>query len=472
MATSMAAPWFGPRGLPPAFVLAVLSCWPMFVSGAVFIFPDSTNYLDAGREIWATVADALRLQAPGPDAVVDQGAAASPRADKPWGPDYARSLPYSAVVWPVLMHGGPWALALLQGTLVVFTAFALLDDRALRRPAVLGFGALGVVVLSPLPWYTVMQMPDILGAVLLIWGAALVGPFDGMTRGQKAALTLIATFAAASHYGNMPLAFGIGLVVAALAAIRRSLSAAVVVSLAVVVVAPPVSNLIASRMVLDTTSAAPKRVPVLIARSIEDGPAIEYLDEACRDGADWEVCDAFRDGIPDRIDSFLWQEGGVRSLDEHAMQRIREQEVGLFLTVLRKHPLRQGWALLKNTGRQFVRIGVTEIEAVTGWPDGGWSAPRAPEADALVARFDVVVPIATGLAALALAGLWLAEGFPRPFRDGLVVVVLGLLGNAVIFGGLSAPVDRYQARIVWVVPILLVYALAARRRFAQVRLGT
>ena len=43
----------------------------------------------------------------------------------------------------------------------------------------------------------------------------------------------------------------------------------------------------------------------------------------------------------------------------------------------------------------------------------------------------------------------------------VIAVFLGLLCNAIVFGDLSAPVDRYQARVVWLIPACLVMLSAA-----------
>jgi len=66
------------------------------------------------------------------------------------------------------------------------------------------------------------------------------------------------------------------------------------------------------------------------------------------------------------------------------------------------------------------------------------------------------------------------------FKDGLrvgdrerallFVAIVGLLANAAIFGGLSAPVDRYQARVIWIVPLLAaLFWLSRWRRSAAPR---
>jgi hypothetical protein len=49
------------------------------------------------------------------------------------------------------------------------------------------------------------------------------------------------------------------------------------------------------------------------------------------------------------------------------------------------------------------------------------------------------------------------------------VVVVGLAANATIFGGLSAPVDRYQMRVIWIVPMIAALFWLARRNAVQGR---
>ena len=74
-----------------------------------------------------------------------------------------------------------------------------------------------------------------------------------------------------------------------------------------------------------------------------------------------------------------------------------------------------------------------------------------------------MIPIFTWLAVAVLAVLALRG---RLNRDTLLLcgsVGAGLAIDAVIFGGLSAPVDRYQSRIVWLLPALLAVWYAADR---------
>ena len=75
----------------------------------------------------------------------------------------------------------------------------------------------------------------------------------------------------------------------------------------------------------------------------------------------------------------------------------------------------------------------------------------------------VADPIVTGVAAvsfLALLALLVTGRMSAAQRAMFFMVCSGLLINAAVFGGLSAPVDRYQARMMWLVPGLLVLVLA------------
>ena len=78
----------------------------------------------------------------------------------------------------------------------------------------------------------------------------------------------------------------------------------------------------------------------------------------------------------------------------------------------------------------------------------------------LIQWFDDVTPVFTHIATVILALLVLTGRLPEHLRMPLAVIVLGVLGNALIFGGLSSPADRYQSRLIWVIPVFAVIALA------------
>jgi hypothetical protein len=59
-----------------------------------------------------------------------------------------------------------------------------------------------------------------------------------------------------------------------------------------------------------------------------------------------------------------------------------------------------------------------------------------------------------------LAGLLFSGRLTHPQIQILVIITFGLIINAFVFGALSAPADRYQARVAWLLPLLLLLFIA------------
>ena len=57
-----------------------------------------------------------------------------------------------------------------------------------------------------------------------------------------------------------------------------------------------------SAAALGEASVAPKRLPILLARSIDDGPGARFLAEACPE-AGFALCDIFPAGVPDDLNA-------------------------------------------------------------------------------------------------------------------------------------------------------------------------
>jgi hypothetical protein len=87
-------------------------------------------------------------------------------------------------------------------------------------------------------------------------------------------------------------------------------------------------------------SLAPNRVPVLLARSIEDGPGRWYLEEECAHVDRYAICELF-DEIPRSVFEMLWAEDGIRTATDEQMARIRAEETEIVLAAARRYPLQQ-----------------------------------------------------------------------------------------------------------------------------------
>ncbi|EAQ01565.1 hypothetical protein OB2597_03973 [Pseudooceanicola batsensis HTCC2597] len=469
------APLFGWRGLALAAVLSLVLCWPMLLTGQLFVFPDTSSYVRGGAVIWEVLRDIVGevfADAPAsPGEGEGEGGGNTPTGltvNDRGSPVVGRSFTYSAAAYLAQAAGGPLAIAWLQGVVILLMVFALIGREALARPVLLAAGFAVLALLTAWPWYTVYLMPDGFAAVVVIYAMLVAGRFQALGWRQIAVATGLAAFAVSTHYGYMPLsvvAIGAALCWRLLAGGLRATTVAVAL---VPVLAAPLANLGASAAVLEEASVTPRRLPILLARSIQDGPAQWYLEDVCPE-ADLTFCRAFGKDVPTDIRAFLWDEGGVSSLTPEQMNGIRAEEAEILMRAFLAYPVEQTASLLGNLARQTVMVGTGNI-AVTDGMTEGWAWTQAePETLGrfLLRQADPVVSASVLIGAALLLVVLLSGRLDRSQRGMIVALAAGYLGNAAIFGGLSAPVDRYQARIAWLVPLLalvLFCTLAGARR--------
>ena len=467
--TAAAPPGDFPRRAVIALVAAVLLLWPMALVTAPLVYFDSFAYAGAGDQALNLARDVL---IPG----AESGTGAGADADGP-GLGVLRSAAWSVFV--AALGGLPWGAVIaciLQTAATLLMLGMLVPPGAAIRPGRAMVAALAVGTMSGLPWYASYAMPDILGALVVAYYAALLGPLAGAGWAVRLAAMALACFAILSHYGHLPLAGALAALVLLLRWQRPRLPLALAALLPLVaavllngatglildrVAAPPPGTPTGDAASVDLPSVTPGRLPILLARSIGDGVALPHLREACARDA-YRSC-AFLGEIPPTVGGFLWSQDGIRKLDADDMAVLRAEEMRIVVDAALARPLLQAEALARNLALQLLRVGIDEVLPLPPAAAAGTHpVPVAADADAypILRRADHWVPVFTLLAALGL--VWrLAAGRLDPALVAPTFVVLaGIAINAAIFGGLSYPVDRYQGRLAWLVPALLALDLA------------
>ncbi len=463
-----------PERIPPAklagfsLLFGIALLWPALLNGGPLLFPDSLGYLSQGQQA-VEAAFALLLPA-------DSTASGTANfGESAASATYIRSLSWSGYAYVTAISPlGLYGSVLIQSVLVAALILLLLVPAA-RASLPMLLAALAVLtLLTALPWFASFMMPDILGAVLVL-GAMLMVQGSSTGRHNSVWFALIggaATFAVASHYGFMPLGAVMAVAAIVVLAGQRRLDVRMVsLALAPLLIAAG-ANMAASQVAFDSAELAPKRLPILLARSIADGPAYWYLQDVCPE-AGYVLCRHVAH-MPRSIGGLLWGPDSLRAkLSEAEVDALRAEERAILVGAFRAYPVQQSWALVGNGVSQLVAIGTNDFHwgratrgadgsFVAGIASGGHVPDRTGlNAVAWIHRFVVA------LAALAIGGFAFTDGLKaRPDERGLLFVLLvGLLANAAIFGGLSAPVDRYQARIVWLVPMLaMLFGLNRYRR--------
>ncbi len=455
----------------PLFLAAILLLlWPALLNGGPLIFFDSAGYLDQGRQ---AVEGAVRLVSdrlsPG---AAGEGAAAGAAAEAAESANIVRSVAYSVFAYAASSTPlGEWGVILLHSVLIMILLGMLAGRDLLEaaRPADIALAVLVCAALTPLPWFVSYLMPDILAAVVILCGMLVVAGLGRIGFWGGLFVFGASSFAMLSHYGHIPLGFGVGATALGLLLVQRRLSVAAVLVAALPVLVALGGNAAVNRVAFHEpgVGVASKRLPVLLARSLADGPARWHLEENC-DAEGYAICEVF-DTFPSNLGEILWGEDGLMNASPAQMDRIRVEEPLILRRAFMEYPAEQTWSFVGNAVSQTWTFGMDDFSWVrlARLPDGNVdTSPLGP--DRPRAGLDMIgqAHLAALIAAIVLIGLYVWRdglGAGRREREVLFLAVAGLAINAAIFGGLSVPVDRYQGRVVWILPALAALFWLTRR---------
>ena len=370
-----------------------------------------------------------------------------------------------------------WLPMLAQGLIVSHTLWlvqkAVAGGSAGRHLALCAVLAAG----SAAPWFAALLMPDIFAPVsvlsLFLLGLA---PPGTLSRGERAWLVALATFAIAAHLAHLVVACACLAVVLLLRWRRAALAGApLLLALAWLASANLAGNGVAG--------VSPYGSIFALARLQADGPAARYLQDVCP-AAGYRLC-AWASRLPEDSDAFLWRPDGPVWGNDYGPTLMVGEARQVVAASLRAYPWMAARAAAANTLAQarLAAVGDTlgpDYLDVTVLPRLERFFPAAE-----AARFGAGLQARGLLLAAAAPFLWpqgglLAAGLlgtlaaiPLAWRRwpalaGLALMVLaGLAANAFATGALSHPHDRYGARIAWLV--LLPPLLALMRPLQRVR---
>lgn len=429
---------------------ALCLIWPALLNGYPLLFPDTVSYIAEGRPICYAL-----FHAHAPVTIM-------------------RSAIYPLLILPFHLNRNPWPILLLHTAIVAYTVYlttrSIVARHALNRTALI----LAVLGLTSLSWYIVLLMPDVLGGPLYLALYLFTFARETLSRHEQILLAAIAILCATSHSTHLALTALLCVVVWLYAAISKSRPTVFALHYLVLLLAGiaqvAVYTRLANKLVL-----APPHPPYLEARILADGPGATYLRTHCPQPALPALC-AHLGNLPPDDDQFLWASDGIWSNASPGEQtELLHEEWPLLRATVLTYPGQQLSLSLHNFFAQLVGFGLDNFDNndyMQHHLDDALPRASAVYAGTLQSRSAVPCRIPTLIGNLLVVLALISIGFtwraasPR-LRSLTLTILLVVLANAALTGIASEVDSRYQARIIWLLPLTALLALFERRDRAQ-----
>lgn len=471
---------------------------PALLNRQPLLYEDIFSYLRGPAVVLAQIGGP-RFENPwsrvhNPDAAITAAQAPDPAAEAAPAPpatryiEAGRSIYWGALAYLGWLTSGFWALILLQAAIIAWLLDLLLL-RVLRLGPGWFFGALAALtVFSPLPYYVGFVMPDIFAGIAILGAALLAGAWAALRPGERALLALLVAFGVAAHASHL-LTLALLLGACTLAALTGRMPAprrAPLLTLAGCVALGLAAELAFGQAVRLVLHQTPLRLPHITAHLVELGPGLDYLRQHCGPDGPFVLC-AYLDRLPMNWVRFLFdadpEKGAYGAADMATRYRISAEQMRFLFAVLAHDPAGTVLGLARDALLQVVTFDLSDIVYTRTRLDffaqhfppalaDGASATRL-QAQPWIAQAHTALSYLGAAAALGAGGLALlrpGEAARDPSWGMAVaialVVLLGVVLNGLICGAIASPYGRFQARVIWLLPLVALALIGLRARAA------
>jgi hypothetical protein len=393
-----------------------------------------------------------------------------------------RSPFYSMWLYSIASAFSLWGVLIAQAAATAWIIWRVGTHAARSSRFEAGLAIVAVSTFGASAWFVIgFVMPDIYAAAAVLCVALLFAYADRMFYLELVGLGAILAASAAFHTTHLIVVVALTLV--GIATTRFLFSEGPPLrSRALVIATSALALAIALQFAFDTAAqvllgASPKRPPLLTARVIADGPGRLYLDRVCPETNSFLVCD-YRGRSFKTADDFLWSSTGVfQTLPIEQRLRLIEEEPRFVVAVAMHYPLGVLKAAISNAVEQFALIWPAEawIDPGASFSDPAWTGadffeaasflhlcvanlgscvPAIPE-PLIAASIAITVVLSFGVIAahfVAVRRSTTATQESQAYQRAIIfalLILVGLVANAVICGAISGPHTRYQTRVVW-----------------------
>lgn len=442
--------------------LSLMLAWPLIVFGRPAYISDSMAYVKGGEVAVSFVERELRSASSSSAAsAVSTKKHHSGEGDETLRTvNGARSAWYSAASY--LLRGPETRMVPLVLVQILTTAFTIVLAMEafgpLSRPAFLATSSV-LAIATPLPLVANLVVPDLFAGLMVLGMLVVLYANKRLSFAAKLFLLALITFCVAAHASVPPLA--LGLLILALAwrvwnwTKTRYFEGQALVTITLSVALGITLTAIAGLIAFGEASVAPKRFPLALARSISDGPARWYLEEECK-APRYAVCEVFGTRFPRTVSGFVFQDGLEDRASPEQMDRIRAEEREIVLNAALRYPATEIGNLATNIVRQIYRfenrIAFFDNVVIVGSDGVPRLEKHAFNRKEIFTFLDWISFATAGAALLALT--YLFSRLNSRYREMLLLLAGAICANAVIVVVFSGIAARYQARLIWLIPLI------------------
>ena len=500
--------WFRATASVLAGTLILMST--AFLAGRPSVFFDTDGYYLMGENLTQVIKSL-------PEAFTTHGASLRTEVSDDDQIDIAimgaRSPYYGFLLYVSDKLSGPWLLAAVQAAAAAWIIYLTWRVAAPQAPDWSYFAlSMGLAAGSTLPLFATFMMPDVFAGLSGLGLVLLTAYGDRLGWASKAGVFLLLAASFSFHTSHsltvMAALVPVAGILWALRAPRRTLATGVILLLGAAL-----ASIVAGKAYVHAfelrTGHGLGRPPFLMARLLADGPGREYLSHICTGPDTPFILCRFKGAALNRSDDILWEDKpglGVFNAVKPPEQLIMEQQEGAFVRgVIAYDPWGVTAAALRNWGRQLVKISSHDPlrDPRQFLANEYWQTTRLVD---LIPNPRACKPIGPGcrpflrptpmkwwhVTVILLSMLYGAWRLSRPdvlaalmdrkrlwsheasrVTAASAILILVVVINAGVCGVLSGAFSRYQARIVWLIPMaagLIACALGPVPELTAIRL--
>jgi hypothetical protein len=400
-----------------------------------------------------------------------------------------------------------WGLVLLQTTLVIYLLLRLADSLFpdLSKKIVL-LWIIAVGIMTSAPWFVSQISADIFTSCLFLTIIILALICERASLGNIILLGGLMIFEICMHSANLLIGLTLFLYIIGLSWQQRKswvyIKKFALISMTSFVIS--IAAIVASNVIFDQGFTFNRWGKVIfLARILEDGPGLRYLNDVCTT-KNLKTCTAlplFNEAAKREVElgiihnpelknlvlnALLW-DGGINTIG--GLSNVNDEASSIIHGSMKAYPMEMISAFINNTFDQFRTFSVgnqfgstSHIVAINYFFKANFPASNQSYIDShqyeggvkvITSSLNVMYRLIIYLSSFMIIVLVFYSSKTQSASSSVRLVILSLIvfliTNAMITGGISAIFDRYQSRVIWLLPAIIFLCLIdiVRRQYKR-----